>query len=152
MRMYAEDLTSYSYYLKRPVQNVRNVGWLESKEPFLTGEVDLEMLAKLESIIASSGQIDVHVNRIRGRHPCALSNSCGIISVGNGRETLGSSEIWIPATTKDSFLASPSLIYHYISAHNYLPPKEFSDAIFAFDMSLPFCAEAKYLAAIAGHF
>ena len=41
---------------------------------------------------------------------------------------LGSAEIRVFSST-GLIYAAPTLLYHYMSVHNYLPPKDFLDAV-----------------------
>ncbi|WNJ95696.1 hypothetical protein RND59_00805 [Vibrio ruber] len=151
--MFYEDLSNYCYYLKTPVATVRNVGWLEKDKPYATGEVLDGFLTKLFSIILGNDIVDAQVNRIRSAHPCSLSD-CGTLGIeADGRkDSLGAAEIWIPSKDGSDFFAAPSMIYHYVEKHGYLPPKEFVDAVMAFDLAKPYKAQDIYLEEIKGHF
>jgi hypothetical protein len=151
--MYFEDLTKYCFYLKKPVETVKNVGWLDAKKSFNRGEVDLYFLEKLSAIILGSENIDVHVNRVRSADSCALFD-CDVkeIKKGSRSEYLGTSEIWFPSVVEGEFFAAPSLVYHYVAEHNYLPPKEFIISVMNFNLDKSFNAQALYLSVIKGHF
>lgn len=41
---------------------------------------------------------------------------------------LGSAEIWVPGR-EGCIYAAPTLIVHYVEAHEYLPPPEFIEAV-----------------------
>ena len=58
------------------------------------------------------------------------------------RKLLGMSQIRIPSSS-GLIWAAPSLIYHYIVAHSYLPPQAYLDAVEAFDLSSPWEGEAE---------
>jgi hypothetical protein len=151
--MFYEDLSNYCYYLKTPVSTVRNVGWLDKGKPYKTGTVPVDFLTKLSSIILGNNIVDTQVNRIRSAHPCALSD-CGSLEIMDGErsETLGAAEIWIPSCEGGVFFASPSMIYHYVEKHDYLPPQEFVAAVVAFDLAISYKAQDIYLNEISGHF
>lgn len=144
------DMSSYSYLLLRPVQTVQNVGWLSGTEQFARGEVAPSFLKKLREIILADGPVNVHVNKMRGRYSCAISAECGRPVAGGGAIGLTSSQIWIPSESE--YFASPSLIYHYIEEHGYLPPEEFAEAVMLMDLEKKFVAQETYLELIAGHF
>jgi hypothetical protein len=151
--MHFEDRSNYSYYLKKPVNNVFNIGWLESDKEFSKGEVNKLILDKLAEILTSKNDVDVHVNWTRSLDPCALTGCTDISMSNEGKEIfLGGSEIWLPSIHKGNYFAAPSLIYHYIQEHEYLPPKEFLDSIEAFDMDTEYKAQEVYLELIKGHF
>jgi hypothetical protein len=68
----------------------------------------------------------------RGFHECDL-NGCKNIALKftlpNGEEEwLGNGEIEVAGENGKSYRA-PSLVYHYIVEHNYLPPPEFITAV-----------------------
>lgn len=48
---------------------------------------------------------------------------------------LGHGEIWLPSITKEIIYASPTLMYHYIEKHHYLPPQDYIDSVIAFDLN-----------------
>jgi len=151
--MYFSDLSNYSYYLKTPVNEAWNIGWLEEGKSYVTGNIENDFLSKLASIIVGNNIVNVHVNQIRGVHPCALSGCDNLeVEIGNRKIAVGSSEIWVPSKNPGQYFASPSMILHYMKAHHYLPPKEFISAVMSFDLSKPFNAQDVYLEVIKGHF
>lgn len=151
--MFYEDLSNYCYYLKTPASTVRNVGWLEKDKSYATGEVSGSFLPKLSSIILGNDIIDAQVNRIRSAHPCSLSGCSNLQIEANGRkDSLGAAEIWIPSKDGSNFFATPSMVYHYVETHSYLPPEEFVSAVMSFDLSIPYKAQDVYLNEIKGHF
>jgi hypothetical protein len=141
--MFFNDLTDYSYYQWKPLTNIKNIGWLDAKHPFPVGEVSKNFLKKFRESIIGFNDFNMHVNPIRGIHPC---NLCGEDSIKLERENkhiyLGTSEIWVPS--KQYYFASPSMILHYIEEHSYLPPKEFIDSVLAINTSLSFNAQLIY--------
>ncbi|WP_163390442.1 hypothetical protein [Enterovibrio norvegicus] len=151
--MFYEDLSHYCYYLKTPVETVRNVGWLEKDQPYKTGKVLDGFLSKLSNIILGNDSVDAQVNRIRSAHPCALSD-CGALEIEvNGRRcSLGAAEIWVPSKDGSGFFAAPSMVYHYVEKHSYSPPQDFVSAVMNFDLSMPYKAQDIYLNEIKGHF
>jgi hypothetical protein len=86
-------------------------------------------------------------------HPCVLSDCCTLGIESDGRvDTLGAAEIWIPSKDRNVFFAAPSMVYHYVEKHSYLPPEEFVVAVMSFDLSTPYKAQDIYLNEIKGHF
>jgi hypothetical protein len=74
-----------------------------------------------------------HTNQTRGFHRCDI---CGeqdsVVVLDSGeRLMLGSAEIWIPGN--GLIYAAPTLIYHYIERHAYLPPAAFIESLSRFD-------------------
>ncbi|GAB6261036.1 hypothetical protein PSSHI_12790 [Photobacterium sp. R1] len=39
------------------------------------------------------------------------------------------------------FFAAPSMVYHYVEKHSYLPPQEFVEVVMAFDCTKKFTAQ-----------
>jgi hypothetical protein len=143
--MYFEDLSAYSYYLNSPLRNVFNVGWLDASHAFPTGTVPSSTLTRLRALISDAhATVDVHVNRIRGIHPCNLCGRDILFADNQGRARyLGMSEVWLPGD--QVWYAAPSLALHYIEEHRYVPPCEYVAAIERFDISEAFHAQSIYL-------
>ena len=150
--MFFADLSPYTYYLQTPIETVTNVGWLDASQSYTKGPIEPAVLRKLEEIIIANDPVDVHVNRIRGVHPCALDAECGDLVVGDGKVGLGVSELWVPGTEKGTYFAAPSLIFHYMKEHGYKPPDKFLDAVISMNLSEPFKAQKKYIELVSGHF
>lgn len=118
---YYPDLSEYEYF---PCGDPKplNVGWLDKSMEFPTGRVANSTIEKLHDYYNSLQ------NRTRGFHRC---NICR----GGNRKTNeflqkdhGSAEVWVLANDGKLF-ACPELIIHYIVDHDYLPPKEFLEAV-----------------------
>jgi hypothetical protein len=142
--MYSADLDPYIInYTTGPFRGVRTIGWLDRSHRFTIGPTPAAIIEKLREIMRGRSEANVHVNQIRGIHPC---NICGKrLAASDDRELLlGSSEVWIPDGA-EGYFASPSMIIHYITKHKYLPPEEFLKSIEMFDLRRPFDAEAEYL-------
>ena len=109
--MYYKDLSKYDYgSTKYP--NALNVGWLDKEYIFPTGKFPEKpiLLLVLNNIKPS--------NLYRGCHGCQFCNESG--NGGNGEYIV---------QFKGRTYAAPTLIKHYITAHNYLPPQEFIIAV-----------------------
>ena len=131
--MYFEDLTSYSYIEIHNGLYIFNIGWLDAKHTFPTGVVSENILNEILKLCLQS------VIRTRGFHDCDIcpepASSDPRIPMGafpvmteQGEFLLGLAEIRIQGK-EGKIYAAPNLIYHYIKDHNYLPPKEFLDAV-----------------------
>lgn len=98
------------------------------EHPFESGPTPDGLIQKLEGIVQlRTDFFDAHVNVVRGIHACEF---CGkeVKLIANCKEVLlGMSEIWLPDDS--GWLASPSLIVHYITDHGYLPPPIFVQAV-----------------------
>jgi hypothetical protein len=142
--VYFEDLQHYSYYMPKALQSVLTVGWLDASKPYTAGKVIDEFRAKLARVMSLTGNTCVHVNRVRGVHPC---NLCEARSFGEvdpkGVMHVGSSEVWIPKQG-GGFFAAPSMLIHYVEEHQYVPPRDFVDALMSFGEDQPFSAQTEY--------
>lgn len=140
--MYYKDLSLYAYKLSTPIESIFNVGWLDKAEKFPKGEVPPDFLNKLKAVIAGTPSFDANFNRIRGVHPCALCGERNIeIEEGEQSEVLGMSEILIPEEGQGGYFASPSMVYHYVSEHGYLPPESFIKAVLSIDLVQKYIAD-----------
>ncbi len=150
--MYFEDLTGYSYRLKRPIESAKNIGWLDAVHPFPRAPAERVLFEKLCDICASSEPADVHVNPLRGVRPCPICGSDVFAIPGRSeRFLIGMSELWIPKS-KGEYLVASSLILHFIAEHQYSPPQSFWDAVRQFDLNAPYSGQEAYLKAKAGAF
>jgi len=113
------------------------------------------LLQRLEAVMLSRDPVDVHINRLRSSRPCALSASCDremLIGSGKALVHLGASVMWIPARNEAGYWAAPSMVFHYLRDHSYLPPEQFLLAVEAMDLTRRFKAQEVYLKQIVGHF
>src|SRR5438034_4414453 len=103
---YFEDLTPYTYFHPDEEQpGTVNVGWLDSRHPFPTGETSAEFRARLLGLCRR------RVKRTRGAHRCEFCK---------GRDKPHSSaEIRVAGDGR--VYAAPELVYHYVAAHAYRP-------------------------------
>ena len=128
---YFKDLSRYEYSnSKSCAGEVRNVGWLDAEMPYPRGDADAELTAKLLALCKWP------VNTFFGYHGCDFCQECPVrIADPEGEFCLGNGEIRVPAKDSKVVYAAPSLIYHYVAAHQYLPPAEFLDVLR--DLTLP---------------
>lgn len=103
------------------------VGWLAYHRPFERGDVKPETLESLKLL-----PID-ETTQTLGIHFCEFCKFSwrGIFNAVFKLPPLayGSGVFMVPAG--DITYCAPSLIIHYIKAHNYQPPREFLDAVTA---------------------
>jgi hypothetical protein len=121
-----KDLSPY-VYLESSTPMI-NVGWLGAGEPFEVGTVAPEVRDALVRLASHKHHL------MRGVHHCEL---CAVESpirlvadVERGWVSLGMGEIHVHGA-RGVVYAAPSLIIHYIDAHQYLPPVEFQRAALA---------------------
>jgi hypothetical protein len=103
-----------------------NVGWLGLAGGVPSGRFPAELIETLVSL-AVRGE-----RPMRGFHECDFCDVRSPIekSIPSRGESvvLGMSELQVISASGQVF-AAPSLIVHYIEAHDYLPPMEFIDAL-----------------------
>jgi hypothetical protein len=124
--MYFRDLQPYRYGLPVELPAVVTVGWLSSSNAFPIGEVSQDVLDGIKHLLSAN-----RINKMRGYHLCEFCPHPEPITVEllEGPLILGSAEIWIASNDISRIYAAPDLIYHYVSAHHYLPPGEFLAAV-----------------------
>ena len=123
--MYYPDLTPYEYSKDNNTDKLLNIGWLDEEHSFPTGKVEERILDQIKKLCIPA------INVMRGFHQCqfCLDHPMGIKIYVKGKEFyLGCAEIRVKGALGKTY-AAPNLIYHYIKDHNYLPPKEFLDAV-----------------------
>jgi len=124
--MHLHDLQTYQYDLPRPLRNVLAVGWLAAGHDYSKGSVESALLGHLKRALLTH-----RANQMRGFHLCDLCAQPRLVTfdVDGSVFHLGSAEIWIPAHGTTAAFASPDLILHYITAHQYKPSAEFLEAL-----------------------
>jgi hypothetical protein len=122
------------------------VGWLAAAHPYERGRVDEPFFLRLMSALVDPWQPFA----AGGFHRCEFCQFSG----GPGRVnyssrpgdqltvTVGATNLFVPG--RGVLYMAPSLIVHYIDAHDYTPPREFIDAVLA----CPEMRSADYLRAI----
>jgi hypothetical protein len=129
--MYYPDLMPYRYATGGNLAQVLNIGWLDDSHDYPVGRVPDTVVSKLKQLLLTNRDVN-KVSAIKG---CPF---CGVdvvyVPSSDARKLLGMSEIWIPGKT-GTIYAAPSLVYHYITKHEYLPPQEFLAAVEDFDLA-----------------
>ena len=124
-----DDLTPCTYF-PGTADKLRAVGWLENGHPFPKGTTSAAFLARLKQLLVSPwAPID-----FMGPHFCDLcppGTRIGCVE-----------NLFVP--TEDAVLVTPTLIEHYIEAHQYQPPELFIAAV----MRCPEMNSPEYVAAI----
>ena len=123
---YFADLTDYSYIPRGHASHAvtKNVGWLSTGHAFETGEPTEALLDRLWSYCA------VSVAQTRGIHQCEFCPTKDVRFVERKGDSLllGTAEIRVFAGL-GCIYAAPTLIYHYVSDHDYKPPEQFIQAL-----------------------
>jgi hypothetical protein len=104
------------------------VGWLGRESLYERGYVSTSVFAKLVDLLADPWQPNERV----GMHYCDLCRFTG----GNPDMTyrgisvrMGTANLYVP--DEGYIFVAPSLILHYIDAHEYAPPETFCAAVLA---------------------
>ena len=129
--MYYPDLTPYKYGFETEF-NVVNVGWLSKTNEFPIGDVSELFLDNLKKFM-----LRPPCNRMRGWHTCEFCDGATRTSDLNYIDDidLRNGEVWIPDVNEKLIYAAPTMIWHYINKHNYLPPSNFITSCEQFDFN-----------------
>ena len=102
------------------------VGWRDLSQPFTRGQVATDFFSTLMRLLVDPWQPAV----CAGRHPCPFcrfSGGPGRVRFDSTEATVGNSNLFVPGN--GVLYVAPSLIAHYVDAHEYRPPDEFVDAV-----------------------
>jgi hypothetical protein len=126
--VYYKDMSAYWYIdvgmARRGRSPSLNVGWLAAGFEFPQAEPSEALLDRLWQYCKIS------IALRRGIHECDLCSADGHHAEHNGEILLlGMSEIRVFAP-EGAVYAAPTLIYHYVKAHHYLPPAGFLAALY----------------------
>lgn len=123
---YFPDLSPYIYRKQGAIHRTLNVGWLDAAEPYARGDVPSEFIDRLWQFCTFV------LMPTRGYHIC---NFCKkrqlgplVVTYENRALRLGTAEIRVIGR-KGILYASPNLIFHYVTEHNYRPPEEYVRAV-----------------------
>jgi hypothetical protein len=122
-----EDLTPYTHGPVDSGDTALNVGWLEAGRAFPTGAVGSPLTQRVlghrlvAAAAAPTGPMFV------GTHRCGLCPDGG---------PPGSGEIRVRAPD-GTVMAAPTLVAHYVEAHDYRPPDPFVEALCAGRIEAP---------------
>jgi hypothetical protein len=122
------DLSPYEYSEHDPSRKTVNIGWLGVGSMFNVGDSEPEFRHALLELIAHGD-----VNLTRGWHRCEFCDAEPGIEVPfesaqQGRVFLGHAEVHVLGTDGVVY-AAPTMVYHYVAEHGYLPPQQFIDAV-----------------------
>jgi len=122
--MYKNDLSTI---LDKNGNEIIHIGWLSSQYDFNKGRVDNSIFYLLWE------HLRYKINVQRGFHKCEYCNSFfntknPTVKYNDEVIKVGYYSI-IVFDKKERIYEAPSLIFHYIKKHQYLPPVEFIDAL-----------------------
>ena len=122
---YYEDLTPYTYGHSAGQEETVNIGWLDERHDFPTGDVSAAFVERLKAFCRT------RVMQTRGFHECPLCNESSSTEWQEPEDNpLSSAELRVFGEGKRVY-AAPSLVCHYVAAHHYRPPDEFVNAVLA---------------------
>jgi hypothetical protein len=124
---YHPDLSPFSSIIKH-IHDIPlvSIGWLDSSQAFVQGETSDLFRDKLLALCANHHPVIIHL----GYHLCQFCpGPAHIMPIKyKGRVSYpGNSYIFVLG--QKIIYVAPNLLYHYVVAHNYLPPKEFIEAV-----------------------
>jgi hypothetical protein len=93
------------------------VGWLQFPNPYVKGEVSIELISKLEEMVQQTRAAYFHCV-FRGAMDCTFCKSVGGI--------WSQENLFVPGN--DAVYVAHGGIVHYVRDHSYSPPLEFIDA------------------------
>ncbi len=121
---YYKDLEPCDYF--GPLERLKAVGWLDQEHPYSTGPVSRQFFRRLAGLLVEPWQPFA----LAGVENCCLCRFTGgpaEIHFEGTDVSVGSSCIFVP--TEDTVYVAPSMVIHYVDAHNYCPPGEFQEAV-----------------------
>jgi len=122
--MYYKDLTPFEY---NSAYTGLNIGWLNGSHSFPTGDPSEGFLDLLFATVSSGEYTRCAAS---GFHVCEICHRREVIAQLDGKEiVMGNTEIAIPFDGVE--YVAPSLIYHYVKLHRYLPPDPFIKGVMA---------------------
>jgi hypothetical protein len=125
-----DDLAACDYFGAEHAARFKAIGWLEEGREFKRGKTDPRFVHKLVLLLGEPNPLehsaDPHFCTLcafsRGPSEFHLFQSPGMPSV-----PMGNRNLFLPGS---GFLyIAPSLILHYIDAHQYAPPEDFVKAV-----------------------
>ena len=102
------------------------VGWLAQGEPISRGPISEAFVGALVSLLLDPWQPSVPIG-VQHCDFCRISGGPGRLQHAGRSIYLGALNLYVPYEGK--ILVSPSLIVHYIDAHEYAPPQVYQDAV-----------------------
>lgn len=127
------------------------VGWLDKEQAYAKGFVPQTVVTRLVELLVNPWQPVASL----GWHNCPLCRftsgprqfnlTTDTLDTGYITIQMGTNNLFVPA--QDCIFVAPSLILHYMDAHEYAPPQSFQQAV----MACPDMRSMAYLKAIRQH-
>lgn len=127
-----------------PPCRLKAVGWLDAQTPYPRGHTTRDFFDALAALAVDPWEPAA----LLGRHECPFCVFTGgpaTLHVGEVTVSLGTRNLFVP--DDDAVFVAPSLILHYVDAHQYAPPAEFQRAV----ARCPPMRSMDYLKAIRAH-
>lgn len=130
--VFIPDLTPLNLQPFRTSSQLLAVGWLEPGCEIPTGPIDNDFAVKLSELFLDPWE-PMHA---MGRHSCGFCRLSGgpttfhlENSAKSAQVAVGAANLWLPG--EGVLYVAPSLILHYMDAHEYAPPLKFQAAVVA---------------------
>ncbi len=139
--MYYPDLSPCDYFGQWQHVLVA-VGWLEPGHESSTGPVSKSFFEALVRLLADPWQPAA----LAGHRSCGFCHFTGgpaVIEFEGHAVRLGTENLFVPAPNR--VYVAPSMIAHYVDAHDYCPPSVFQEAV----LKCPRMKSSAYLKQIA---
>lgn len=123
--MFFKDLDACTYF-GRWSESLSAIGWLQIGHDFRKGPVSEEFFAALVRLLINPWQ-PVAMGGRGSCGFCRFSMGPAHLSYGGSTVALGTTNLFVPGA--EGIFVAPSLIAHYIDAHEYCPPDVFQEAV-----------------------
>jgi hypothetical protein len=121
------------------------IGWLAAEKPdYSRGAVSAAFFEALLRLLTDPWQ-PVALAGMQECFVCRFTGGPTELRYASTTVALGSANLFVPAD--DCVFVAPSLIAHYIDAHDYAPPAEFQQAV----MNCPTMRSIAYLKMVMKH-
>lgn len=122
---YYPDFTPCDYF-GRWENILMAVGWHERGHPFTTGLVSRDFFTKLVCMLSNTWE-PIVVAGHQGCPFCRFTGGPSELHFGGNTIRIGASNLFVPYD--QGVYVAPSLIAHYVDAHEYCPPPSFQEAV-----------------------
>lgn len=120
------------------------IGWLARGHPFAKGAVNIDFFEALAALAVDPWQPFATAG-VHGCDFCKFTGGPTELTLGELRVPMGCANLFVP--TPACVFVTPSLVLHYLDAHEYAPPQVFLRAV----EGCPPMRSMEYLKAIRSH-
>lgn len=125
--MFFNDLAPCDYFGQH-ADVLRAVGWLEAGRPYVRGPIANGFFEALVRLLVNPWEPVTFAGQMHCGF-CRFSGGPTQLTLRGSTIQMGATNLFVPASGF-AFVA-PSLIAHYVDAHEYCPPIEFQEAVLA---------------------